>query len=149
MKNRKIIIIDKDKEFLGKMKKIVTAIGYILVMVNDALSAVDTVIRSKPDLIILELKMPRLNGFELAREMNRVFDTEKIPIIAMSSLFRNNPSSLMNLCGIQKYLRKPCHPLDVIWAIENVTDNVNNQLKEEKCLERVGYQNYDMAQRLY
>lgn len=149
MRNKKIAIIDEDKSNLRVLKEVLISIGYTPVVINDAFSAVATAVRSKPDAIILELRMPHLNGFELAYEMNRIFETEKIPIIAMSSLFKNDPAPLMNLCGIHRYLRKPINPLDVIWAVENVIEESNNQLEDEKCLERVGYRNYDLLSKYY
>ncbi len=120
MKNIKIAIIDEDKEILGELEEVLTASGYAPVVVNDARSAVDIAVRNKPDVILLELKMPNKNGFELASEMNRVFETQRIPIIAMSSLLKEDTFPLMNLCGIKRYLRKPFHPLDVISVIEDV-----------------------------
>lgn len=137
MKSRKIVIIDEDKIFLGEIKEVLTASGYAPVVVNDALSAVDTIIRSKPDVILMELKMPSKNGFEIADDMNRVFETQRVPIIAMSLLFKDDPFPLMNLCGIKRYLKKPFHPLDVISAIEDVMQE-SNQLDWDRCLERMG-----------
>ncbi len=123
MKNRRIAVIDKDKKFLGQIEEVLAASGYVPVVVNDARLAVDITVRSKPDVILLELKMPRKNGFELADEMNRAFETQSIPIIAMSGLFRKESFPLMNLCmdlcGIKRYLRKPFHPREVISVIED------------------------------
>lgn len=137
MKNKKVTVIDQDKKVLRELKIILSAIGYAQVVITDARWAVHTSIWSKPDVIILELKMPRKNGFEIAYEINCVFDTPRVPIIAMSSHFRYNPSPLMNLCGINRYLRKPLRPLDVIWAIENAKEE-NEQMGKARYLESVG-----------
>ncbi|OGX05921.1 MAG: hypothetical protein A2Z88_02475 [Omnitrophica WOR_2 bacterium GWA2_47_8] len=120
MNNRKVVIINDDKQSLGDLEEILTATGHDPVVVNDALLAVDIVVQKKPDVILLELRMPRKSGFELADEINRVFETQRIPIIAMSSFFKEEFRFLLNLCGINRCLKKPFHPLDVIWAIEDV-----------------------------
>jgi len=141
MKNRKIVIIDEDKKFLGELEEVLTASGYSPVVVNDAFSAVDIVVQRKPDVILLELKMSSKNGFELANEMTRVFETQRIPIIAMASFLKDESFPLMNLCGIKRYLKKPFHPLDVISAIEDVIQG-SRQLEERvEERRRYGYPN--------
>ena len=122
MENRKVAIINNNKQSIGNLEGILAAIGHDLVMIDNALLAVDIVAQTRPDVIFLELKMPRKNGFELAEEINHVFTTKKIPIIAMSAFFKAEFGFLLNLCGINRYLKKPFNPLDVIWAIENVTE---------------------------
>lgn len=121
MKNKKIAVIDEDKAFLKELQGILSMSGYEPVVVNDTYLAVKMIAQFEPDVIILGLKMPRKNGFELAREINRVFEVKKIPIIAMSEIFKDEFKFLLDLCGIDKFLKKPFFPLNIIWAIENVT----------------------------
>jgi len=122
MKNREVVIINDDKKSIGDLEETLTAIGHDTIVVNDALLAVDIVVQRKPDVILLELNMPRKNGFELAKEINHAVEMKKIPIIAMSEFFKGEFRFLMDLCGISRYLKKPVNPLDVIWAIENVAE---------------------------
>ena len=144
MKNRKIAIIDDDRKIAKDLEEILAVIGHEPMVVNDALLAVDTVLQKRPDVILLELRLLHKNGFELAAEMNHVLETAKIPIIAMSRFFKHEFRFLLNLCGIQTYLRKPFLPLDVIWAIESVPEE-NNQWDNERRLERAGYGNYNIV----
>ena len=119
MGNKKIAIIDEDEEILEELEEILTASGHVPVVINNPLLALDMAILHKPDVVLMELKLPNKNGFELAYEMNYIFQTERVPIIAMSSVFEDVPSVLMSLCGIERYIKKPVNPLDVISAIEN------------------------------
>ena len=135
MRNRKVVIINNDKKSLGNLEEILAAGGHDSIVVYDALVAVDVVVQRKPDVILMELKMPHKTGFEIADEINRVFETKKIPIIGMSVLYKDEFGFLLNFCGINGYVQKPFNPLDVIWAIENVTQK-SDSLDEEKCLER-------------
>ena len=125
MRNKEAVIINNDKESLGGLEEILAATGYDSVVVHDAFSAVDIVVQRKPDVILVELKMPRKNGFEIAEEINRVLETEKIPIIAMSKFFKDEFGFLLNLCGINRHLKKPFNALNVIWAIENLPEKGN------------------------
>ena len=133
MKNRKIVIIDEDKKFLEELEVVLTMSGYAPVVLEGNYLTIDMVFQMKPGVILLGLKMPHNNGFEFANEINRVFEGKRIPIIAMSEIFKDEFRFLLNLCGIDKFLRIPFQPLDVIWAIENVIgdgdqpDMANNQ----------------------
>jgi len=122
MGNKKVVIINDDKESLRELEAILGASGYDSVVVDDALAAVDVVVRNNPDVILLELKMPRKNGFEIAGEINQVLETRRIPIIAMSDFFKGEFGFLLELCGINRHVTKPLKPLDVLWAIDNVTE---------------------------
>jgi two-component system response regulator AdeR len=125
VRNKNVVIINDDKESLGDLEEILALSGHDSVVVNDALLAVDAVVQNKPDVVLLELKMPHKNGFELADEINRIFHTKRIPIIAMSAFFKDEFRFLFELCGIRRYFKKPFNPLDVIWAIENATEENN------------------------
>ena len=125
MKNRKALIIENDKKSLGELEEILAMGGYDPVVVNNALWAVDTVIRHRPDVILMELKMPHKNGFELADAISQISETRRVPIIAMSSFFKDEFRWLLDFYGIKRWIKKPFRPLDVIWAIENEIKECN------------------------
>ena len=127
MQNIKVAIIDDNQGSLRELEKILIMAGYTPVLVNDVWGAVDTVVNNKPDVILMELKMPHKNGFALADAINRVFGTKKIPIIAMSNIFKDEFKWLMDFCGIKRWIKKPILPLDVIWAIESVIEEEKQQ----------------------
>lgn len=122
MANKRVVIINDGKDSLGELEAILGASGYDSVVVNDALAAVDVVVRNNPDVVLLELKMPRKNGFEIAGEINHALETRRIPIIAMSDFFKGEFGFLLELCGINRHVTKPVKPLDVLWAINSVID---------------------------
>jgi DNA-binding response OmpR family regulator len=118
VQNRTVAVIAEDNKFLGHIEKILMVSGYLPVVVNDANLAAG-VIESKPDVILLELRMLHKNGFELTVAINQAFQTRRIPLIAVSDVFREEFSWLLDLCGIKTWLKKQFHPLNIIWAIEN------------------------------
>ena len=137
MKSRKIAIIDEDKEMLGELNEILNMGGYSSILINDPLLAVNTVIDNNPDVILMELRMPQKNGFELTHEINRVFETKRMPVIAMSENFKDEFRWLLELCGIKRCIKKPFNPLDIIWAIENEIEE-DYQIGRTNRLEDIG-----------
>ena len=137
MKSRRIAIIDENKEMLGELNDILNMGGYSSILINDPLSALDTVFENKPDVVLMELRMPQKNGFELTHEINRVFETKRMPVIAMSENFKDEFRWLLELCGIKRCIKKPFNPLDIIWAIENEIEE-DYQIGRTNRLEDIG-----------
>ena len=132
MQNIIVAIIDDNQDSLRELEKILKMAGYTPVLIDDVLGAVEKQVNNKPDVILMELKMPLKNGFALADAINRVFGTKEIPIIAMSNIFKDEFKWLMDFSGIKRWIKKPFLPLDVIWAVENemLEDNNLNMEKE-------------------
>jgi two-component system chemotaxis response regulator CheY len=140
MWNIKIAVIDTDKKFTGKIEAIALMAGYVPLVVNDVRAAVDAVIQSKPDVILLGLKMPEKNGFELAVALDRALGTREIPIIAVSDFFNQEFVWLMELCGIKKWFKKPCQPLDFIWAVESGIEEDSQWSRENYLVDAASFQ---------
>jgi len=115
---KKIMVVDDDKEFLEELGEMLELSGYDLVAANDAGSAIEVAKEAKPVVILLDLKMPKKSGFQLASELKYFAELERIPIIAMSAFYKDDYKPLLNICGIRKCLTKPFRPLDVIAEIE-------------------------------
>lgn len=121
MVNKKVMIVDDDREFLGELEDTLAQCGYDLIAVNDSVAALDTAARVRPDVILIDLKMPKKTGFQLADELRHLSGFSNIPIIAMTGFFKEGYGPLLNICGITRCLRKPFNALDVIAEIEDVT----------------------------
>jgi DNA-binding response OmpR family regulator len=115
----RILIVDDDKEFLEELKETLDLSGYEVIQLENARTVQETASHAHPDVIVLDLKMNDMNGFEVAEELKRFTSTVGIPVVAMTGFFREDEHiPLMNICGIQKCIKKPFNPLDVISAIE-------------------------------
>lgn len=119
MSGKKVMIVDDDKEFLEELKELLAKSGYEVIDVNDSANALKTARESKPDVILLDLRMRQTSGFEVADGLKRFAETASIPLIAMTGFYTMKEHSwLMNFCGIKKCLKKPFNPLDVIAEVE-------------------------------
>lgn len=119
MAKGKVMIVDDDSEFLQELKEILDLSGYEVTQVSDPKSVLREAENKIPDVILLDLKMEGLNGFEVADQLKHTEKTGQVPIIAMTGFYTEEEHmSLMNICGIQRCILKPFNPLDVISAIE-------------------------------
>lgn len=121
MIQKKVLIVDDDNEFLEELKEMLTATGYDVIAVGDSVSAVKAARAIIPDVVLLDLRMKQMSGFEVADGLKTYPETANIPVIAMTGYYTLKEHSwLMNFCGIKKCLKKPFNPLDVIAEIEKV-----------------------------
>lgn len=126
--NKRIMIIDDDKDFLAELKETLVLGGYDIIVAEDPFSALELAKNGKPDVLLIDLKMPYKSGFQLASELKSHSELEHIPVIAMTAFFQDNYDQLMNFCGIHKCLKKPFNPLDVIALIEEELANTQENL---------------------
>ncbi|MFA6384415.1 MAG: response regulator [Candidatus Omnitrophota bacterium] len=125
MAKGRVLIVDDDHVFLEELKETLGLSGYEVIGVNDSQTVQSTASRTNPDVIVLDLKMNDMNGFEVAEELKRFTSTVDIPVIAMTGYFREDEHKpLMNICGITTCIKKPFNPLDVIAAIEAAIQGV-------------------------
>jgi DNA-binding response OmpR family regulator len=128
---RKVMVVDDDKEFLDEINEMLNLSGYETILLSDSRYAFMEVCKVKPDVILLDLKMDGVNGFELADELRSSPETKFIPVIGITGFYTEKEHQLlMRVCGIKQCLIKPFNPLDVIAAIERgARDNKAEQDK--------------------
>jgi diguanylate cyclase (GGDEF)-like protein len=81
-----VLVADDDTEFSDLMKMFLEANNYRALVVNDPLKVVETVRAEKPDALLLDIMMPRKDGFAIMEELQDSGDTAAVPIIVVSGL---------------------------------------------------------------
>ena len=120
MISERILIIDDNKEFAEELRDILYSSGYDVVSINDSGTAVSAARRFIPDVILLDLRMHSMNGFEVAAQLKRFPLTKDIPIIAMSGYFPvEKGSGIMDLSNMHSSIKKPFSVTELITHIEN------------------------------
>ena len=122
MAGEKIMIVDDDIEFLSQLKEIIQMSGYSPMITYDSASALSFARKMEPDVILLDLRMDNVNGYEVAEHLQHYPETAKIPIIAMTGFYdeEEKHKNIMKNCNMKICLEKPFNPLDIIAQIENV-----------------------------
>jgi len=121
MSNNKVMIIDDDKDFLEELDETLKLAGYDTVAISDVDGVLEAAVATKPDVVLLDLKMPKKTGFQVAFELRLSHDSDLsfVPIIIMTGAFKDDFRPLMNICNIKRCINKPFNPLDVVTEIEN------------------------------
>jgi CheY-like chemotaxis protein len=112
--NRKILVADDNDDIRDMLAELLRRLGHTVVVAADGETAVAMAKREKPDLILMDVMMPRLSGLEAARKIYEIADLHTIPIIAISA-FRNPLVENTNTSTFRwhAYLSKPVDPVEL------------------------------------
>ncbi len=113
----KILVVDDSFTIRVKVAQILKAAGYKVLTANDGASAIQLVLRERPALMILDVKMPKLDGYGVCEHLKRVQPaTPTIPIVFLTSL----DTKALELLGQEfgAYLKKPVDPADLLTVVE-------------------------------
>ena len=118
--NKKILIVDDEKLIVKMSSIILEQAGYHTTGVNDGESALDLIPQDKPDLILLDLMMPGIDGFQVLERLKADESTKDIPVIIDSALEEKENMDRARSLGATDYLVKGSGPrklVDIVNAL--------------------------------
>lgn len=106
---KKILIVDDETDIVEILKLRLETSGYSVVTAFDGVEALEQVAREKPDLVLLDVKMPRLNGYKVTKTLREDSKTREIPIIIVTALSKYNVNMAQKCkeLGIKEVFFKP------------------------------------------
>ena len=104
---KRICIVDDDEIALNSLKELLLLSGFEVGASHNAQEVISMVKMCKPHLILLDLRMPHLGGFEICEMLNKDKDTRDIPIIITSALSDFADIKKAYLAGVIGYFTKP------------------------------------------
>ena len=117
MKNEKVLIVEDDEPLLKFLNANLKARGYEVIVAQDGLEALDQVEREMPDLIILDINLPKIDGLEVCR---RVRQWCKTPIMIVSARGRESDKVTCLDMGADDYITKPFSSRELVARIKAV-----------------------------
>lgn len=112
-----ILVVDDEEEIRTIMRLSLTIAGYEVREAEDGKSALKSIHHDPPDLILLDVLMPRMNGFEVCRHVRADSATAHIPILILSARTDSRSREEGMHAGATKYLTKPISPPQLIQHI--------------------------------
>lgn len=102
-----IMVVDDSLTVRKITSRILSRAGYQVLTATDGVDALEKMQEFTPDVMILDIEMPRMDGFALVRELRRVPETENLPIIMITSRTANKHREYAMQLGVNTYLGKP------------------------------------------
>jgi len=121
---KKILLIDDDPDFVEAVKVIVENGGYEVKVAYDGQEGLEAVEEEKPDLIVLDVMMPVMNGHEACAKLKGNKDTADIPVILLTAVADRVTTSTythrdMLESEAEDYMPKPVEPKELLELIKN------------------------------
>ncbi len=129
MLSRRVLIIEDDADAAGVLEAYLCRENYDVVITGDGLSGLDMAHRWKPDLILLDVMLPGLNGTEVLAGLRRKNDVPVIMVTAMG----DTPDRIGALrYGADDYVVKPYHPGEVVARVQAVLRRSNKKETKQR-----------------
>ncbi len=116
----KILIVDDDIDTLQLVGKMLERHGFEIIAANDGEKALELAPKEKPDLILLDIMMPGLDGFEVTRRLRSMTSTAFTPIIMFTAKAQVDDKVKGFEAGADDYLTKPTHPAELLARVRTV-----------------------------
>jgi CheY-like chemotaxis protein len=113
-----ILIVDDDENILELFRDILEGKGYAIKTFSRGWEALQEVSKEPPDLIILDIMMPRVNGYEVCQILKENPKTKPIPVIFLSALSHQEALRRAAEGGADDFLVKPCPPDKLLKHVE-------------------------------
>jgi two-component system, OmpR family, alkaline phosphatase synthesis response regulator PhoP len=120
MANKKILAVDDEKHIVRLVQVNLERHGYTVVTAFDGKEALEKVAAEKPDLIVLDVMMPYLDGFEVLKELKKDPDTRGIPVIMLTAKAQDADVFRGWQSGADCYLTKPFNPMELIMFVKRI-----------------------------
>jgi DNA-binding response OmpR family regulator len=102
-----VLLVDDDKDFTQIVKLYLEKSGMEVAIASSGKKALKAVDARRPDLMILDVNMPKMNGSEVCRAVRAKMGSHHLPIIALTAYHSNETKKLMMAVGADLYLTKP------------------------------------------
>lgn len=119
--SKKILVIEDDESMLAFMKKLVEGLGHEYIFANDGLKGLELARNEYPDLIILDIMLPRLDGFKVSRYLKFDEMHQHIPILMLTAKSDAKDEKIGEATGANAYITKP-------FEKQNLVDTINRLL---------------------
>jgi len=122
MDQKKILIVDDERDIVKALMIRLQRAGYEVVTAFDGAQAVFAAHKEKPDLIILDIRMPAGNGFGVAEKLKHSASTFSIPIIFLTGGPERDSEEKAMTLGARFYIKKPYDPEELLDAIKRALE---------------------------
>lgn len=136
--NKKILIVEDDSSMQEELKDLLENASYDVLILTDFLHAKEYILKTNPDLVLLDVNIPYLNGELLLKELRK---ESSVPVIILTSRASEIDEVLSISYGADDFITKPYNPTILLLRIQNVFKRVNQVKDKLKYRDLDVYQN--------
>ena len=117
-----ILVVEDTEDNRQILRDLLTSVGYEVIEALDGAAGVALAERHRPDLILMDMQLPVLDGYEASRRIKAQPDLAPIPIIAVTSFALSGDEAKTREAGCDEYVAKPFSPRHLLGVIRSFLD---------------------------
>lgn len=123
---KKILAVDDERHIVRLVEVNLQRAGYEVVTAFDGKEALEKVKSESPDLIVLDVMMPYMDGFEVLKNLKADSETRDIPVIMLTAKAQDADVFRGWQSGVDCYLTKPFNPMELLTFVKRIFDSLSN-----------------------
>lgn len=126
-KKKKILIIEDDSFISGLYFKKLSNVGYSVDLAYDGEEGLQKIKTFQPDLILLDIQMPKMNGYQVLDRLNKDPQLKEIPVVLLTNLGQSEEIRKGKELGVKSYLIKAHYtPAEIVEKINDLLGQIDN-----------------------
>jgi DNA-binding response OmpR family regulator len=126
---KKVLLVDDDVEFCEATKLLLESKGYEVVLAYDGKDGLKQVRAARPDLVILDVMMPEMNGYDVCVVLKADPELKKLPVVLLTAvdhdMFKTTYTQAMGLMTeADDYIAKPVEPEELVKRVHALLNNI-------------------------
>ena len=125
---RRVLVVDDDPDLIALITDGLRMLGgYEVFIASDGATGLERFFEVRPDCVVVDVRMPGLNGFQFVRALRGDPATAQTPIVVLSALVQDRDEAAGLLSGADAYLFKPARMADLVQALERAIQLTDEQ----------------------
>ncbi|MCF6285651.1 MAG: response regulator [Candidatus Hydrogenedentes bacterium] len=114
---QRILVVDDEPDVVSLLERTLRADGFEVLTAFDGIGALDVIMAEKPDLVLLDIMMPMMSGYEVCAQVKSNPQTKDIPIVCLSSAHTPDARAQSLKAGAVELIAKPFFPDELLAQI--------------------------------
>ena len=128
--DRKILVIEDDPVNLRYVRFTLEQYGYQVITASNGLEGLRKARNEEPDLVILDVMLPGIDGYEICHRLRAEPQTSRLPILMLSAKSQEKDRTVGEQVGADDYLTKPAEPTEIICHVDNLLSRTTETASE-------------------
>jgi two-component system response regulator VicR len=119
--SKRVVCIEDEPEMIDLVRLILGRKGFEVIGANGGIEGLDTVRRERPDLVLLDLMMPDMDGWEVYQQIKADADLRSIPVVVVTAKAQSIDKVLgLHIAKVDDYITKPFGPQELLESVEKI-----------------------------
>lgn len=131
---KKILVVDDERHIVRLVQVNLERAGYQIVTAYDGVEALEKVKSESPDMVVLDVMMPRMDGFEVLKNLQADARYQNIPVIMLTAKAQDADIFKGWASGVSSYLTKPFNPRELLVFVERIFQSLDEPPMDDESV---------------